>query len=69
MGFNSCDHLVFDKQMILDTTDIEFAGHKFLILKEYDAFLKAVYGDYMTLPPLECRVSNHALEAYWKEKN
>ena len=33
---------------------------------EYDKYLKAAYGDYMQLPPVEKRVSHHVFEAYWK---
>ena len=35
-------------------------------IKEYDKYLKAAYGDYMQLPPVEKRVSHHVFKAYWK---
>ena len=35
-------------------------------IKEYDKYLKAAYGDYMQLPPIEKRVSHHVFDAYWK---
>ena len=35
-------------------------------IKEYDRYLKAAYGDYMQLPPVEKRVSHHDYIAYWK---
>ena len=35
-------------------------------IKEYDKYLKAAYGDYMQLPPVEKRVSHHVFNAYWK---
>lgn len=33
----------------------DFEGHSFKIFKEYDEYLRLLYGDYMTLPPLEKR--------------
>ena len=44
-----------------------FEGHEFSILKDYDTFLTAVYGDYMQLPPEEKRVTHHTFTAYRKE--
>ena len=35
-------------------------------IKAYDKDLKAAYGDYMQLPPVEKRVSHHVFNAYWK---
>lgn len=35
--------------------------------KNYDAYLKQLYGDYMRLPPVESRVSNHNFEARYKD--
>ncbi len=31
----------------------------------YDAYLTAVYGDYMQLPPEEKRITHHDFKAYW----
>ena len=36
-------------------------------IKEYDQHLKKLYGDYMTLPPLEMQVSNHNYSLYVKK--
>lgn len=46
--------------------DMEFEGHQLKGLKDYDAHLKAIYGDYMTLPPKEQQVLHHGFKAYWK---
>lgn len=32
-------------------TDKDFEGHTFKIFKDYDSYLTALYGDYMSLPP------------------
>ena len=34
---------------------LEFEGMKFNCFKKYDEYLKILYGDYMTLPPIEKR--------------
>lgn len=43
--------------------DIEFEGRKYKSIKNYDAMLKAVFGDYMTLPPEEARIPHHFVVA------
>lgn len=42
-----------------DLVEYEFEGVKFLGLKKSDFYLTQWYGDYMQLPPVEKRVSNH----------
>ena len=44
----------------------EFEGRQYYITKNYDEFLRKMYGDYMKLPPVEERVSRHDTEVYWK---
>lgn len=57
-----CHREVFD-----ECIDIEFEGHSVRILKRYDEYLKAIYGDYMQLPPEEKRIPHHGFTAYWKD--
>lgn len=45
-----------------------FENSFFYIISEYDKYLKAIYGDYMSLPPIENRISHHRFKAYWKNK-
>ena len=50
---------LFPKKMIEENLiNIEFEGKKFLMLKDYDGYLKIRYGDYMKLPPKSER-QNH----------
>jgi lipopolysaccharide cholinephosphotransferase len=49
------------KSMAQEFVPIEFEGHVFPAPKEYDSYLKIMYGDYMTPPPPEKRVSPHNL--------
>lgn len=46
--------------------DVEFEGYKFKALKNYDEFLRGIYGDYMTLPPISDRTPRHDYIAYWR---
>ncbi len=44
----------------------EFEGRIFTGPVDYDNYLKSLYGDYMTPPPLEKRVTHHGFFARWK---
>ncbi len=48
--------------------ELEFEGHKFLSIKEYDLWLTRKYGDYMKLPPEKQRRSRHYMKIYRKIK-
>lgn len=53
---------------ILNTfAEVEFEGSRFMAFREYDAYLKSIYGDYMKLPPKEKQVTHHMFKAYWKD--
>lgn len=55
----SCDKDVFD-----DFIYAEFENKKYKIPIGYDKWLRAFYGEYMELPPVEKRTSHHKFEAY-----
>lgn len=46
--------------------EVPFEEYSFNVIAEYDVFLKALYGDYMKLPPENQRIPNHGFTAYWK---
>ena len=52
-----------------DYVDVEFENHKFKAIKEYDSFLRAIYGDYMQYPPKEDQVPKHAYKAYYRNQD
>lgn len=51
----------FDKYI-----DLPFENRVYKVISGYDEYLKAAYGDYMKLPPVEKRISHHAFHAWWK---
>lgn len=55
----------FSRTMFLDRIKTPFEKQNFYIPKEYDLFLRSMYGDYMTPPPENQRIA-HYLKAYWK---
>ena len=57
---------ILEKSIYSDLIEVEFEGHMLYALKEYDTYLRALYGDYLKLPPKEKRVSHHYFDAYWK---
>lgn len=69
-----CDQLTFPdegtprmkREVFENYVDLEFEGHKFKAPRDYDLYLKAIFGDYMTLPPESERVPHHGFQAWWK---
>lgn len=55
---------IFKTELFYDFCDIEFEGHVFMCFKEYDEYLKSLYGNYMVLPPKDKQVSHHTFDAF-----
>ena len=53
----------FPAEDIASSVDIEFEGKLYKTMVGYKDYLERTYGDYMTLPPVEQRVT-HQFEAY-----
>ncbi|MBR2114608.1 MAG: LicD family protein [Prevotella sp.] len=54
----------FPAEDIASSVEIEFEGKQYKTMVGYKDYLERTYGDYMTLPPVEQRVTHH-FEAYW----
>lgn len=50
--------LYFDPSDMETTQDVQFENKTFRIMKGYDNYLKIMFGDYLSLPPVEKRVSH-----------
>lgn len=50
---------VIPKTMFAEGRSVSFEGIMVKIPEEYDAYLTLLYGDYMTIPPIEDQVSHH----------
>lgn len=44
-----------------------FGDYSFRVPKNYDLYLKTMYGNYTELPPIEKQISHHSFHSYWKK--
>lgn len=49
------------RELVTKLTTHQFEGYDLSVPKDYDRFLREVYGDYMKLPPEDQRVSRHGI--------
>jgi lipopolysaccharide cholinephosphotransferase len=64
-GYNA-EKEVFPRALFQNYIDIEFEGHLFKCVRDFDLYLSNLYDDYMTLPPVEKQVLAHSSKAYLK---
>lgn len=55
---------LFPAEDMASYVDLPFENHVYKAMAGYDDHLRRTYGDYMTLPPEDQRVT-HQFEAYW----
>ncbi len=58
----------FPRSCFTELTEISFYGHPVFIPKDYDRVLKVIYGDYMSLPPVEERGKWHSTSVFDTDK-
>ena len=59
-NFTADSRILCSKEVFDSFIDVEFEGKKYKAPVGYDKWLRAFYGDYMQLPPVEKRVSRHS---------
>ena len=57
----------FPKEWFAQPCELEFCGHGFCAPSQYEKVLEKLYGDYMTLPPVENRRSKHHFNNFNEE--
>lgn len=63
-NFTASEVVTADKEIFRDFVWVEFEGKQYKAPIGYDEWLRAFYGNYMELPPIEKRISNHSFKAY-----
>ncbi len=56
---------VFKREWFDETVRVPFEGHAFAAPARYDEVLTSMFGDYMTPPPEDQRISHHGYSAWW----
>lgn len=54
---------IFPASLFNDLVEYEFEDERFFGFKDSDCYLSLMYGDYMTLPPVDKRIT-HGLKAW-----
>lgn len=57
---------IVDARHFAQTEEYSFEGRSYFGPVDADAYLTCIYGDYMTPPPPEKRISHHGFTAIWK---
>ena len=57
----SCEKVRMKKEVFNEYTRVQFESGLFMAMKDYDGYLKKLYGDYMKLPPKSKRTSKHSV--------
>lgn len=56
----------FDIELFSETANYTFENNIFSSIKDYDFYLKKIYGDYMNELPLSKQRTNHQFDVYWR---
>jgi len=65
-SLKACIKSICPKSYFSEYIDVDFEGEKFKAIRGYDSWLRNMYGDYMTPPPEDKRMSPHTIgNVYW----
>lgn len=59
----------FPSSYLKEFVSVVFEGNNFKAISRYDEFLRAIYGDYLQLPPEDQRRPKHEFDVYWNNKS
>ena len=65
-SFNPAKEII-EKEELGSPMQLPFETGSFSAPSGYDAWLRQVFGDYLTLPPEEKRISRHTFKTYWRD--
>lgn len=65
VDYVSNGRIVFNREWFGDGIRVFFENEMFVAPRNYDIVLENCYGDYMTMPPKEKRITNHPYSTYW----
>lgn len=63
LGSNGLKEIIA-KSSFDDYIYLPFEGKEYMAIKNYDVYLTSLYSDYMSLPPVDKRISTHTYKAY-----
>lgn len=56
---------IVNKELFYNTIDMKFETFSFKVVSEYDTYLRALYGEYKVLPPIEQQCTHHSFTAFY----
>lgn len=64
VGGTSNEKNIIPVELFKEYINLKFENLNLMAVKDYDKFLRIVFGDYMKLPPEEQRITSHSFDAY-----
>lgn len=58
---------VIPRRLFDEYDELLFEGKKYSVIKNYDEYLRSIYGNWRELPPIDQQVSHHEYHLYYKE--